>query len=464
MNEQNIGVIEDHPPSVDLFSEERQTEKDMLSGRTVVYHSNLGNTHGPYEFTVESDGPEYISLPQTRLLGRVKITRSTGYATEAAETEGKKLGICNLLPSALFQQVLVELNSQLITDSSAKMYPYKAYLETLLSYGSDATDSHLQTSRWWPDTADHFTQTAAAAGADAAAIAAHKEVYEKSGFYCRSNWLQPQGTLPAKSYNLDFCTPIFTDFFRINRLLPDKCQLRIKFDRGMDSFPIICDDNIGYNIEITDLQLHIRKVNLSERIRKHHENLFIKRSAVFPIHRTVMSSYVLPTGITSYIIPRVIKGQLPKTVILGLINSRSFNGDQKYNPFKFEHAGLTQINLRVDGVSVPARPYKSDFTAKSEFYCEPYAGLMNSLGYDGDNRGCNIGHHEYANGYTLFGFDLSPDQCSGFHKHEKHSGTVDVEMTFKSSFDTIYTLISYSIYDNNLFINKNRNLSADYLF
>lgn len=473
MNEDNVGVKEDNPPSLDLFSEARKTEADIIGGRTVVYHCNVGNKQGPYEFTVESDGPEYILLPQTRLYGKVKITRTPGHASKEAETtadsDSKMLGISNILPSALFQQVLVEVNSQLITDSSAKMYPYKAYLETLLSYGLDAEQTHLQAARYLVDTSQRFTQrtliTAEGEGAAAAAVK-ESEDFKNSGLYLRTRWLQNEGQYPNNSKTLDFSTPIFTDFFRINRLLPDKCQLRIKFDRGMDTFPLITGDTTGtYSIEITELQLHVRKVQVSDRVKKIHEASFAKKQpAIFPINRTVMSSYVLPTGVTSYIIPRIIKGQMPKMLLLGLVDAKGYNGDIQFNPFLFEHANITSINLRVDGVSVPSRPYKSNFGNKKSAYVEPYVGLMNALGYDGEDKSCNLSLAEYKNGFTLFGFDLSPDQCSGYHKHPVKTGTIDVEITFKESLSTIYTLIAYSVYDNNLFINQDRNLSADYLF
>ena len=35
-------------------------------------------------------------------------------------------------------------------------YPYRAYLETLLSYGPAAKESYLTTAMWYKDTAKHM--------------------------------------------------------------------------------------------------------------------------------------------------------------------------------------------------------------------------------------------------------------------------------------------------------------------
>ena len=55
------------------------------------------------------------------------------------------VGAVNLFLHSLFSQVDISLNGTLIT-ASTNTYPYRAMLETLLSYGEDAKKFHL-TSR-----------------------------------------------------------------------------------------------------------------------------------------------------------------------------------------------------------------------------------------------------------------------------------------------------------------------------
>ena len=58
-------------------------------------------------------------------------------------------GLNNFLHS-LFSQCSITLNGVTITPA-AKLYRYRAYLETLLTYGSDAAASHLTNTYWYLD-------------------------------------------------------------------------------------------------------------------------------------------------------------------------------------------------------------------------------------------------------------------------------------------------------------------------
>jgi len=59
-------------------------------------------------------------------------------------------GINNLLYS-LFSQCSISLYGTQITQDT-DLYNYRAYLETLLTYGSDAAESHLKNALWYLDT------------------------------------------------------------------------------------------------------------------------------------------------------------------------------------------------------------------------------------------------------------------------------------------------------------------------
>ena len=65
--------------------------------------------------------------------------------TDLAETD-YVAGVNNLLHS-LFSQCTISLNGTQITQS-AEHYQYRAYFETLLTYATDARDSHLKMANW----------------------------------------------------------------------------------------------------------------------------------------------------------------------------------------------------------------------------------------------------------------------------------------------------------------------------
>ena len=109
---------------------------------------------GPIEFVVPGAGDAYIDLANTYLLVRAKVVRGVG--TDIAD-DTPVAPVNNWLHS-LFSQVDVHLNDTLVTPSS-NTYPFRAYVETLLSYGAEAKKTQLTSQLWYKDTAGHMEAT-----------------------------------------------------------------------------------------------------------------------------------------------------------------------------------------------------------------------------------------------------------------------------------------------------------------
>ena len=80
---------------------------------------------------IPGTGDAYLDLANTYLLIRAKVVRGDG-TDLAADTQVAPVN--NWLHS-LFSQVDVYINDTLVTPSS-NTYPFRAYVETLLSYGA----------------------------------------------------------------------------------------------------------------------------------------------------------------------------------------------------------------------------------------------------------------------------------------------------------------------------------------
>jgi len=77
------------------------------------------------------------------------LVSSSGKDVDLTDTTA----VSNKILHSLFSQCTVTLNWLPVT-KSYEYYNYRAYLETLLTYGSDASASHLTTSYWYLDTGD----------------------------------------------------------------------------------------------------------------------------------------------------------------------------------------------------------------------------------------------------------------------------------------------------------------------
>src|SRR5258705_3976450 len=106
---------------------------------------------GVIEFVVPGTGDYYMDLAHTHLHLTVQILNNDG--TNIAP--GASVGPVNNWLHSLFSQVDVFLNHKLVTPA-ASTYPYKAYIQTLLSCEGAAKRTHLSSALWFADTVEHI--------------------------------------------------------------------------------------------------------------------------------------------------------------------------------------------------------------------------------------------------------------------------------------------------------------------
>ena len=115
---------------------------------------DVSRLEGPIEFVIPGTEDAYLDLANTYLLIRAKVVRGVG-TDLAADTPVPPV---NNWLHPLFSQVDVYLNDTLVTPSS-NTYPFRAYVDTVLSYGDEAKNSQLTSQLWYKDTAGHTDAT-----------------------------------------------------------------------------------------------------------------------------------------------------------------------------------------------------------------------------------------------------------------------------------------------------------------
>lgn len=401
---------------------------------------------GPIEFVVKGEPDNYLDLAYTQLYIKLRVLKKNGGNLDRETRDGdenviagSKVGPVNLLLHSLFAQVDVSFNDRLISPSS-NTYPYRGYLETLLSYGNEAKSTHLEQALWIKDDAGKFSTTDPW---DADANRGFKKRYDSI----------------SGSKTVELLGRVHADAFNLKKLLLNNVDVKLKFIRQSDAFALMSADiDPAYKINIMEAALYVKRVHVAPTIQLAHNRALEKVNAKYHLTKTEVKVINIQEGNRTVTKDNIFLGELPKRVIIGMVDDAAMSGDFKKNPFEMKHNHLTYLSTSINGQQIPSQPLRPNFD-KGE-YARAYMSLFSANGNLYKDNGIDLTRNEYANGYTLFAFDLSPsvgeDSLSLIRK-----GNFRVEMHFAVPLTTTVNLLLYAEFDDVFEINKDRQILLD---
>jgi hypothetical protein len=217
---------------------------------------------------------------------------------------GDDVGPVNLWMHSLFSDVSVSLNGKLISPPTS-LYPYRAYIETLHSYGPAAKESPLTGVMWYKDTQGHQDKATA----------------DNKGFTSRK-------ALTAQSKSVQMMGKLHLDLFCQEKYLLNHVNLKIKLRRDVLALMIDADN---YKIKIKDLALFVRNVQLRPAVRMGHVKALEMTSCKYPIRRIEVKVDTVPGGNMNYVQDNMFLGQLPKRLVIGCVDSEALDMSQNTN-------------------------------------------------------------------------------------------------------------------------------------
>ena len=387
---------------LDLFSVP-PSQTSLEEGSFTKYHpvSVLTST-GPIEFTISAENSNYIDLANSFLYVHASVTTATG-ADLAKNVEIAPE--CNFLHT-LWTQVDVYLNVSLVTQSNNN-YPYRAYIENLLSFGQDAKHSQLSALLWHRNTSEHFDTRGAT----------------NLGYTKRK-------ALAAESKEMDMMGKLHLDLFFQNRYLLNGVEVRLRLIRSNDLFCLHGNANQADNkVSLKEVTLFVRKVKPNPAVQLAHVKALQHGTAKYPLRRVEVKSFTVPTGNRSITKENLFLGQLPTRMVVGVVDNDAYNGVITKSPFNFKHNSINFMTIYRDGVQIPSKPLQPDFT--NDRFVRSYVRLFTQTGQYYRDTGNAISREQYKDGCALFAFDLTPQMDSSEVGFEliKH-GNIRIEIHF----------------------------------
>jgi len=408
---------------------------DIQRAYTVEYYplSSI-SSKGPIEFHVPGNAEDYIDVNDVKLYVQLRVKKADG--TDIDQTKDI-VGFNNLPIVTLFQDASLMIGESQI-EGGHMNYPYFGYFNTVMQFTPSAQQSQLQSYGWFKDQAGKFDDAS------------------NTGFKRRQS-------LVGNSSLVELMGPLYFDFFNQDRFLISHTDMRIKLlpnktDFVLNSYATKLSD---YKIDFEKVILLVDRVELNPSVINGHALGLKTRNAHYFLNHSELLTYTIPKGQRSYTKDRLFPDMAPKMLMIAMVENDAYNGDLSKNPFNFKHFDLNKIALYREGRSVPGQPITPDFTNKQ--YLRSYNLTMRSFDYYNTDDTNGLTPFEWANGYTIYAFDLTGDKdVSTDCVQANLSRNLRLELSFANDLPTTINVLIYAVINSEIEITQLRDVITHY--
>ena len=395
-------------------------------------------TTAPNEYVKWSDTELYIKL-------RIKLTPRVG-SPEPAFKDWGEFALEQNFMHTIIQSLDLSINGRVVTKSSIN-YAYRAYIDNLIGYSADAKNGHMTAILWTEPTTISATESPRhypkkkMSDTD---VIDHKygEYFEMRGKLCLDLAQQGRAMLGGCTYKVEirFNKPEMA-FFKRATLLADP------------------------DWEISTLSLIVHRTIVSDGTVAAHMRALQHATAKYPVTRHEVQAVTINSGLTDVMLDRIFTGQLPRRVLVGFVEASAYRGDWGKYALSFNHANICHLSFNIDGRSYPRQPYMPDFSKK--LYMREYYSFIQSFNQDTSNPVSTFPYDSYILGKTFFCYNFAPDLgdgcgfggCLNLIKR----GTFGMHVRFETAPKVPYIAIVFAEFDNLIQIDKNLQVTTDYL-
>ena len=423
---------------LDLFAVP-PTQTSIEEGRwDIVYPESGYVRNNTVLFKIPSTDSHYLDLSETQLFVELKIISKTSTNHNGLDTE--VVAPVNNMLHSMFSQIKIRLNDKDVENSNS-YYHYKAYLENLLSYGSEAKKTFLTNEGWLDDTTSLFDVSALTVESEITAI---------------NQGLIDRRVKFKKENVVELCGRIHSDVFSINKYLVNNVNVNLELFKNDPKIYFMGKDSDKFELILESAHLKVRRVTIAPSVMLAHAMVMEKTTAKYPIKRAIVHGYPYEFNSTRFE-KSLHVGVMPTRVLVGLVHTDNVTGTFETNPYKFDHFSIRSIMLKAASASIPYST-ELNFDFDKNKYMDAYNTLFSNIkGID-----YSITYNQYAGGNTIFAFDLTPDLCNSGHYNVMKNGSLNLSIKLNKAVDKSITIITYMEFDNIIEIDNKRNIFLDY--
>ncbi|CAH3033711.1 unnamed protein product, partial [Pocillopora meandrina] len=346
----------------------------------------------------------------------------------------------------IIKQPSIYVNGTLTTEQT-DTYAYKAYLETILNYGTEDEETILRPQGYYsalnypPNDLTVNQINSATPHANYTALSKERK---KSSRQTRGNERKNRG---RKNHLIVY-------LFNTGRMLIPGVDLKMRFTLNDPKFFMngIGTVNTDVRLQAGDLKMKFYACMVKVRSDVYNKiataRLQRNLDVYYPTIRSEIRTYTLQNNHTNFEATDMFNGRVPDRVVVGLVYQDAFSGNYAYNPFNFLKFNVSSIKQIVEGEEYPYQPLQL-IAANGQLDMSGYHRLIsaNRSAYRGK---CIIKPEHWGDDHhtTLYMWDNVASGCAdSVQLNPKQEGRVKIAFT-KTAVNSLITVIIYGEFEN----------------
>lgn len=390
-----------------------------------------------FEFSTAPN--EYVKWTDTELYVKMRIKVTTSPPAEIKLADWKNLSLSENFMHTMIQSLDLSINGRVITKSSIT-YPYRAFFDHLIGYSPDAKHGHLSSVMY--NGADEKRDSSRFMPLSDAVAQSYGEYFELRGRLCFDLAQQARAMIGGCTYKLE-----------------------IRFNKPEFVFQKKAEWKASVDWDIANLTLIIHRSVVSGGTLTAHTKALSHATAKYPITRHEVQTVTVSPGLLDVTLDRIFTGQLPRRVLVAFVKAAAFRGSFDEEPFYFDHFNINHLSFNIDGQAYPRSPFQPNFSSK--LYMREYYSFLQTFNQDSIDPNLQLDYHDYLNGHTYFCYNFAPDlgDGCGFGGYLSliKRGTLGLHLRFSRPPAEPFTAIIFAEFDNLIEIDKDRQVTTDYI-
>ena len=391
----------------------------------------------PYHFKIHAS-TSYLDLSKFYIFTEMRIRKLNDAGEEVNIAADENVSVIQQIGSAFIKNIKVSINGREIYDSNS-LYAYKSYLDTELSFPTSVKNSYLTASGYYADTGDNFDTFA-----------------NNEGYKSRKELFQ-------NNRRVQFISKLDVDLFNQELYFLNNTEIDIEITPNDDAFMILATAAVpvvNYRLEISQCKLLIKTLELMDGLALDVARKLDTTIARYPVKKSIIKSLFITEGRTE-LNANILADQIPRRLIVGLVENSAYIGSQTKSPFVFKPYKVREITIMANGRQYPSVPYDLAWTETK--YARPYHDLQEVLQFANTTESNGISMKDYKNHHCLFGFSLtnSMEEHPGCYELIKN-GTTSIHIKFSEAVPAGgLVLIVLAEIDSLVMVDKNRTIATD---